>query len=103
MQADKQNSVNVEALYADLQKRFMMLKQEWSRAEVERQTMRKSLRTAQQQISKLALQNERLTAALTEVHNEQTRITAAKETVMQALGMNDALNLTAVLEGSAMS
>ena len=32
LQAEKANSINVEGLYGDLQKRFSMLKTEWVRA-----------------------------------------------------------------------
>ena len=34
---------------------------------------------------------------LTEVHHEQDRMQRAKSTVMQALGLNDALNITDIL------
>ena len=47
LMAEKANSINVEGLYGDLQKRFNALKQEWVRAETERNAMRKALRGAQ--------------------------------------------------------
>lgn len=48
-------------------------------------------------LRRLSTQNERLTAVLTEVHKEQERMTEAKTTVMQALGLGNALNITDIL------
>ena len=105
LQAEKTNSINVEGLYGDLQKRFNALKDEWVKAETERQAMRKALLQAQASVRKLSTQNERLTRVLTEVHREQDRMTQAKTTVMQALGLSDALNLTVtdLLAGESLS
>ena len=47
IQADKENEVHVEALYADLQKRYLSLKSEWARTETERSAMRRALLVAQ--------------------------------------------------------
>ena len=48
LQKEKENSINVEMLHADLIKRFTKLKQEWVRAENERSAMRKALLKAQE-------------------------------------------------------
>ena len=103
LQAEKANSINVEGLFGDLQKRYAMLKTEWMRTETERQAMRKALRAAQAGSTKLAAQNERLTAVLSEVNREQDRLVKAKTTVMEALGMGDKLNITDVLRTQATS
>ena len=54
LQAEKANSINVEGLYADLQKRFTALRLEWVRSETERAAMRRALRAAQVSASKCA-------------------------------------------------
>ena len=59
-------------------RRFTALKQAAATQEAERTAMRKALRAAQASAQKLATQNERLTAVLTEVHREQNRMAEAK-------------------------
>ena len=97
LQADKENSLNVESLYGDLQRRFSQLKAEWVRAETERLAMKKALKEARVHTQQLSLQNERLTAVLSEVHKEQMKLAASKTTVMEALGMGEKLNVSQFL------
>ena len=99
LQAEKANSINTEALYGDLQRRFFYLKQEWVKQEAERTAMRKALLVAQANGKRLSLQNERLTAVLKDVQREQERLTMAKGQVMQALAGE--VNLTDVLNAHA--
>lgn len=48
---------------------------------MERAAMRKGLRSAQQSVQRLSLQNERLHALLAEVQKEHQRMASAKEQV----------------------
>ena len=96
IQANKENEVNTEALYTDLFKRFNAVREEFNRADVERQAMRRALQEARKNTQTLSTQNQRLKSLIAEVRAEQHRMTEAKKTVMQALGMEDSVNLTAV-------
>ena len=100
IQQDKENSVHTEALYADLQKRFAALRNEWTRQEAERLATRKALRTAQAASQALARQNEKLTSVLQQFNIEQQRLTKAKSSVLEALSVSESLNLTGILESS---
>jgi len=103
LQANKDNEVHVESLYADLQRRFSALKDEWSRADMERAAMRKGLRSAQQSVQRLSLQNERLHALLAEVQKEHQRMASAKEQLVNELGMGESANLSAALAEASSS
>ena len=101
IQADKENEIHVEALYADLQRRFTTLKSEWSRGETERIAMRRALKTAQATAAAEVEQNRRLQALMQEVHEEQSRMSQSKATILRALGL-DSQNATATaLSGAA--
>jgi chromosome segregation ATPase len=95
IQADKENEVNVERLYADLQQRFTAIKTEATRGETERSAMRRALMEARQHAQKLSEENARLTDLVTEVRKEQSRISEAKSSVLRILGMAEGVNLTA--------
>ena len=101
IQADKENSVHTEHLYADLQQRFQALMGEWSRQESERLATRKALHTANAGMQALSRQNEKLTAVLQQFNVEQDRLTKAKSSVVEALAMTAQLNLTDILSGSS--
>lgn len=73
LQAEKENEINVESLYADMQKRFEALKQEWVRADSDRQTMRKSLAEARKNVETLSKQNKRLSQLFATVRQEQVQ------------------------------
>merc|ERR1711988_774616 len=87
IQADKENEVNVERLYADLQQRFNAIKAEASTRETERSAMRRALMEARQHAQGLSEDNARLTDLVTEVRKEQSRISEAKSSVLRILGM----------------
>lgn len=80
--------------YADLQNRFNQVKREWQRADVERQAMRHALTAARKNAQVVSEQNRRLTSLLRTVRLEQQRLSKAKETVMQALAMDQSLDLS---------
>eukprot|EP00900_Chrysochromulina_parva_P017367 jgi/Chrpa1/25631/Chrysochromulina_OHIO_Genome00009475-RA len=100
LQADKENEINVESLarlehrYADLQSRFNAVKREWQRADVERQAMRRALTEARKNVETVSTQNRRMSSLLKAVRLEQQRLSKAKETVMQALAMDESLDLS---------
>jgi len=96
IQADKENEMNVESLYADLQRRIGAMKAEWTRADVERQAMRRALSEAREHVQTISEQNAKLTSLVSTVKQEQDRLAKAKETVMHALGIEDQINLTDV-------
>jgi len=96
IQADKENEMNVESLYADLQRRIGAMKAEWTRADVERQSMRRALSEAREHVQTISEQNAKLTSLVSTVKQEQDRLAKAKETVMHALGIEDQINLTDV-------
>ena len=47
LQAEKENSINAESIYGDLQNRFEAVKRQYMQQETERLAMRKALRAAQ--------------------------------------------------------
>ena len=87
IQAEKQNEYNIEALYADMQKRLSALKEEHTRSETERVSMRRSLNEARTHVATLSRQNQRLTGLVTAVKHEQAKLSQAKEEVIKALDL----------------
>ena len=94
LSAQKVNDINVETEFGDLQRRFQQLKADASRQDAERHAMRKALRTAQTQALELQTANHRLEGLLNEVRVEQSKMQTAKQTVLRALGLLDAGNLS---------
>ena len=80
--------------YADLQKRFNAVKQEWTTVDTERQAMKHALIEARKHVETLSRQNKHLTSLLDAVRLEHARLSQAKETVMKALDMHESLDLT---------
>jgi hypothetical protein len=77
-----------------LQSRFNAVKREWQRADVERQAMRRALTEARKNVETVSTQNRRMSSLLKAVRLEQQRLSKAKETVMQALAMDESLDLS---------
>ena len=50
---------------------------------------------------RLAVQNERLTQVLTQVHKEQERMSSQKAMLMESIGLAESLNVTDVLHAEA--
>ena len=94
-------STQTESLYSDLQGRFSAINNEWQRAEVERKAMRRALQEAREHVQTLTVRNERLNGLMAEVRAEHLRLSSARSSLMQALGMDGkGLNLTASLQSA---